>query len=252
LKPTLGDRAGPAPIVKLDARSGRLQWYFQLTPHDLYDWDLQDPPMLVNIGGRQAVIGAGKGGIVIALDAASGKLLWKRPVGIHNGHDHDSLFALRGEYSKLKLPEVVYPGTLGGVIAPMATNGSTVFVPIVNHPVTLASQTVKHEAGPSSGEVAALDVATGRVRWTHRLPAPAFGAVTAVNDLVLATSFEGVLYALDAATGEVVWETHLSAGTNTGVVVSGDTLLAPAGASTASGQEPELTAFRLPGSKQGH
>jgi glucose dehydrogenase len=34
-------------LVKLDARTGKLQWYYQLTPHDIFDWDLQDPPILV-------------------------------------------------------------------------------------------------------------------------------------------------------------------------------------------------------------
>ena len=54
-------------IVKLDASTGKLEWYYQQTPHDLYDWDLQDPPILVNVGGRQEVIGAGKSGWVVAL-----------------------------------------------------------------------------------------------------------------------------------------------------------------------------------------
>ena len=113
-------------IVKLDAATGKLQWYYQQTPHDLYDWDLQDPPILANVGGRQVVLAAGKSGVVVALDAATGKPLWKRSVGIHNGHDHDDSYAMKHEYSKLHLPETVYPGLLGGVIAPMATNGSTV------------------------------------------------------------------------------------------------------------------------------
>ena len=33
--------------------TGKLQWYYQMTPHDLYDWDLQDPPILAE-RGRQA------------------------------------------------------------------------------------------------------------------------------------------------------------------------------------------------------
>ncbi len=192
------------------------------------------------------VIAAGKAGFVLALDAQTGKLLWKRSVGIHNGHDSDGIYAMRHEYSKLKLPETVYPGLLGGVIAPMATNGSTVFVPVVNHSVTITSQTETSESGPSTGELVALDVATGAVRWTHKLPSAAFGAATAVNDLVFATTFEGVLYAFDANSGSVAWESKLPAGTNTGVAVEGDTLIVPAGVALASEQTPELTAYRLP------
>jgi outer membrane protein assembly factor BamB len=234
-------------IVKLDAKTGKLQWYYQLTPHDLYDWDLQDPPILTRVGSRQEVIAAGKAGVVLALDSATGRLLWQRSVGTHNGHDHDDLYALKGEYSKLKTPETVYPGELGGVIAPMATSGSTVFVPVVNHSVTIASQGETQEAGPTTGEVVALNVATGAVRWDQKLTSPAFGAVTAVNDLVFATTFEGTLYAFDASSGSIAWQVKLPAGTNTGVAVDGDTLIAPAGAPLVAGQTPQIVAYRLGG-----
>jgi outer membrane protein assembly factor BamB len=236
-------------IVKLNASTGKLEWYYQLTPHDLYDHDLQDPPILANVGGRQVVLAAGKSGIVIALAAQTGKLLWKRPVGIHNGHDNDGLYAMRHEQSKLHMPETVYPGLLGGVIAPMAANGSTVFAPVVNHAVTYKNQTEPEESGPSTGELVAIDVATGAVRWDRKLPSSAFGAATAVNDLVFATTFEGKLYAFNANSGATVWESQLPAGANTGVAVDGDTLLAPAGLAFASGQTPGLVAYRLPGAE---
>ena len=232
-------------LVKLNAKTGKLEWYYQQTPHDIYDWDLQDPPILMNVGGRQEVIGAGKGGVVIALNPATGKPLWKRPVGTHNGHDNDNLYAMKGELSKLSVPETVYPGQLGGVIAPMASNGSTVFVPVVNHPAEFQSQTEIQENGPTSGEIVAVDAATGKVKWEQKLPGPAFGAVTAVNDLVFATTFEGVVYAFAAGTGDIVWQKQLPAGTNTGVAVSGDTVIVPAGTALGSGQTPMLVAYRL-------
>ncbi len=234
-------------LVKLDARTGRLEWYYQLTPHDLYDWDLQDPPILTTAHGRQVVIGAGKVGYVLALDAATGHLLWKTAVGTHNGHDHDNLYALHGETFRLSVPETVYPGQLGGVIAPLATNGPLVFAPVNNHSVTWTSQTEPQEGGPSTGELVALDTATGAIRWSAPLPTAAYGAATAVNDLVFTTAFSGKLYAFDASNGHVAWETQLPAGTNTGVAVSGDTVLAPAGVPLESGQSPELVAYRLPG-----
>jgi outer membrane protein assembly factor BamB len=234
-------------IVKLDASTGRLEWYYQLTPHDLYDRDLQDPPILTHIGGREVVIAAGKAGFVIALDAATGRLLWKRSVGIHSANDNDGLYAMRGEYSKLHLNQTIYPGLLGGVIAPMATNGSSVFVPVVNHPVSFSSQTEPQEAGPSGGELVALDLASGAVRWDQKLPSSLFGAVTIVNNVVFATDFEGKLMAFNAASGKPVWEKQLPAGTNTGVSVEGDTLIAPAGIAIAEGQRPALVAYRLGG-----
>jgi outer membrane protein assembly factor BamB len=231
-------------IVKLNAQTGKVEWYYQQTPHDLYDWDLQDPPILANVKGHKEVIAAGKSGWVLALDPHSGKVLWKRSVGTHNGHDLDGVYAMKREYSKLSLPETVYPGLLGGVIAPMSTNGTDVFVPVVNHPVTFNNQTEPQESGPTTGEVVALDAATGAIKWTRKFPAAAFGATTAVNDVVFATTFEGALYAFDANTGSVVWETKLPAATNTGIVVSGNTLIAPAGLAAGNGQTPEIVAYR--------
>ncbi len=232
-------------LVKLNATTGKLQWYYQMTPHDLYDRDFEDPPILLNVNSRQTVIEAGKAGFVAAFDSQSGKLLWKRSVGTHNGHDNDNLYAMKGEYSKLKLPETVYPGLLGGVIAPMATNGSTVFAPVVNHPVSYAKQNAPEENATGGGELVAIDTATGAVKWIHKFPTSLFGAATVVNDVVFATTFNGVLYAFNANTGELIREFQLPAGTNTGVAVEGNTLIAPAGLPVRAGEKPQLVAYRI-------
>jgi glucose dehydrogenase len=237
-------------IVKLDAKTGKMDWYYQQTPHDVNDWDLQDPPILVEPGGREIVIGAGKSGIVVALDRKTGKRLWERPVGIHNGMDDMGEEAMRGDFSKLsKTPLKVYPGSLGGVIAPMAVDkaGSTVFVPVVNGPLTIIGQTEKTEEGPLTGEIVALDTASGAVKWKKQLATPAFGATTAVNDIVFVTTYEGTISAFDMKSGQVVWRQKLPAGTNVGVTVVDDWLIAPAGVAAAEGQEPQIVAYRLGG-----
>ncbi len=234
-------------IVKLDDKTGKLQWYYQVTPHDLYDWDMEGPPILSQVGGRQVVLAAGKSGIAIALDPESGKLIWKQPVGTHNGHDEDGLLAMHGETSKLKPPFEVSPGNLGGVIAPTSTDGKSVFAPVVNHPVTIASPSEISESSPLTGEIVALDANSGKVEWQHEFSSAAFGATTSVNDLVFTTTYEGRVYAFEANTGKLVWQEALPAGANTGVTVSGDTVIVPAGVATAAGQTPELVAYRLGG-----
>jgi glucose dehydrogenase len=234
-------------MVKLDAATGKMDWHYQQTPHGLYDWDFQDSPVLVKSKGRDLAIGAGKSGFVVAVDAGTGKRVWERSVGKHNGHDDDGLLAMRGETSKIKTGEV-YPGSLGGVIAPMAANATTVFAPVVNHPVTIVSGTEMTETSPiATGELVAINIASGKVEWDAEFEAPAYGGVTAVNDLVFATTSDGIVHAFDAKTGGEVWQGQLPAGTNTGVVVSGDTLIAPAGLPTAEGQVPQIVAYRLGG-----
>jgi glucose dehydrogenase len=251
-KPWGASRPGPNlysdSLVKLNAKTGKLEWYYQVTPHALYDWDFQNPPILIKAGGKELVVGAGKSGWVIAVDAKTGKPVWKRSVGKHNGHDDDGLLAMRGEDSKLKTPTTVYPGSLGGVIAPMSTDGSTIFVPVVNSPLEVVTQEEREEPGPLNGELVALDAATGAIKWQHEFPvAPAFGSTTVVNDLVFTTTFDGVLYAFGTKSGQIVWQETLPAGTNAGVTVEGDTLIAPAGYASAEAQTPQIVAYRLGG-----
>jgi outer membrane protein assembly factor BamB len=233
-------------LVKLNAKTGKLDWYNQVTPHDLYDWDFQGPPILTEARGRPLVVAAGKSGFVLAADPKTGKTIWRSDVGVHNGHEDDGLLAMRGEESKIKTG-TVYPGALGGVIAPMSTDGSSVFVPVVNNPIELVSGSETTEGGAISGEVIALDLATGNANWRQSLASPAFGATTAVNDLVFATTYEGSISAFSAKSGQVVWREALPAGTNSGVMADGDTLIAPAGLAASAGQRPVILAYRLGG-----
>jgi outer membrane protein assembly factor BamB len=234
-------------MVKMDAKTGKMDWYYQQTPHDIYDWDFQDPPLLIDAGGKELAIGAGKSGIVVALDAKTGKPVWKRPVGTHNGHDEDGLLAMRGETTKIK-NGTLYPGVLGGVIAPMATDGKLIFVPVVNQPGSISATEGLGEAGSeSAGELVAIDAASGAIQWEQPLTTPAYGAPTVVNDLVFATSFEGNVHAFETASGNEAWTGQLPAGINTGVSISGDTVIAPAGLAAAEGQKPKIVAFRLGG-----
>jgi alcohol dehydrogenase (cytochrome c) len=233
-------------VVKLDEKTGKMDWYYQQTPHNIYDWDFQNPPVLLSAGGRELAIGSGKSGIVVALDAKTGKPVWKQPVGTHNGHDDDPLHAMRGEYSKIETGEA-FPGTLGGVIAPLAADDSNVYVPVVNHSMTVVSGSEISESSPSTGEVVALDIATGKPKWKKSLPAPVYGAPTVVNDLVFETTSDGTVYALDAQSGGEVWVANLPAGTNVGVMANGEYLIAAAGLPIAQGQVPEMVAYKLGG-----
>ncbi|MFL5897803.1 MAG: PQQ-binding-like beta-propeller repeat protein [Solirubrobacterales bacterium] len=233
-------------MVKLDPKSGKVIWHYQQTPHNIYDWDFQDSPVMVQAGGREVAIGAGKSGVVVAIDTKTGKPIWKAPVGVHNGHDNDPLYAMRGEYSKIKTGEV-FPGQLGGVIAPMATDGKRLYVPVVNHSMTVRNGSEISEESAATGEVVALDLATGKQEWSRELEQPAYGATLVVNDLVFATTADGVVHALKSESGGEVWQAALPAGTNAGVMVSGDMLLAPAGLPVAEGQKAALVAFRLGG-----
>jgi quinoprotein glucose dehydrogenase len=74
-------------VVALDAATGRRIWHFQTVHHDLWDYDLAAPPVLVHLlrDGREvdAVAQATKTGFVFVLDRDTGKPLFpveERPV----------------------------------------------------------------------------------------------------------------------------------------------------------------------------
>jgi alcohol dehydrogenase (cytochrome c) len=237
-------------IVKLDAKTGRFLWGTQVLPHDIYDWDLECPVILATVDDRPVAITAGKMGFVYSFDAGSGRLLWKRSVGQHNGHDDDNVLAMRGQYDRLRLNERMLPGNWGGVETPMSSDGDTVYVPVVDYPATYRRMEFtlpeRDEPGTGRGAIVALDVATGRVKWERKLPYSPYGATTVVNDVVLATTYEGTVWALDARDGSVLWREVLSAGTDAPVAVAGDTIVTAASLPIAERARLAIIAYRLP------
>ena len=241
-------------VVKLSP-AGKLLWYYQLTPHDLYDWDLQNPPVLTTANGRPVVIAGGKAGIMIELDAQTGKLLWQRPVGGHDGHENDGLLtehATPTSHDPLPAKYCLEPSLYGGMLTQLASNGSTTFA-AVNDFALPASPTGFTGSVASQvqafynavGEMVAVNQDTGTVIWDTPLPSSPFGAATVTNDVVFTTTFKGDLYALDATTGAILFKTPMSAGTNAPVAVDGDYVIAGAGAALSSTQRNMIIAYKL-------
>jgi outer membrane protein assembly factor BamB len=235
-------------LVRLDRHNGHVIWYRQMIPHDIYDWDLQLPPVITTVNGQEAVISAGKMGYVYATDAESGRLLWKRQVGVHNGHDFDPWKSLSEDTSTLKTPVTVEPGPLGGVETQLAVADGTIYAPIVDLPATYQTQSkLKLNLKSGTGELVALNADAGTIIWTKRFPTPVYGAATVSHDLVFTTTFDGTVWALDRTTGDVVWKAKLPAGTNAPLAIAGDYLVTAASFPLGPGQQAQVMALTLGG-----
>jgi outer membrane protein assembly factor BamB len=229
--------------VNLDAATGKLRWYYQGVPNDYMDHDMQASPISVLAGGVPVVIGSGKMGIVYAMNASTGALLWKTPVGEHNGTDDDGLLLLEHKI-KLTAPYTILPGPLGGVLSNMAVADGTVYVATIDlaFKATSLSEVVPVTAeGKLGGEVEALSLATGKVEWDTKVPWLPLGAVTVSNDLVFTTLYDGVLIAFNRATGAVVYRRQLPTSTNAPIAIAGNSVIVPAGAPRTSASPPTVT-----------
>jgi len=243
-----GKRLYTDSTVALDGKTGKLKWYFQGVQNDFHDWDMQLSPIYASSGGRTLVLDAGKMGYVYALDAATGKLVWKTKVGVHNGRDEDGTLALQGRLGKPKYPLTVEPGIVGGVETNMAVADGVVYVPVANLPsVWKTPDTGLGSAsfGAGKGELLALDLASGRVLWDTKLPQMPDGDATVANDLVFTTTFDGYLIAFKRSDGSIAWKRKLPAFTNAPVAIVGNTLVTAASYPGGKGQTTEVIAFRL-------
>ena len=228
--------------------SGQLKWFYQAIPNDFHDWDMQVSPIYTKSGGQPVIVDSGKMGYVYAMNADTGKLLWKTPVGKHNGHDNDSLLALEGKLHPT-VPYVYYPGVLGGVETNMALAGGAIYVPVVNLAATFSTkaQGIASQGPPAkaTGDMVALSLATGKVLWDRKLPQSAYGDATVTNDLVFTTTLAGKVIAFSRSNGATVWQKQLPAATNAPVSIHGDTLITVASFPSGKGQKAEIVAYSL-------
>jgi outer membrane protein assembly factor BamB len=213
-------------MVALSATTGKLLWYHQAFPHDLYDRD-QVQAMLVPVspavdGIHQVAISAGKGGYVLGLDPRSGRLLWKTPVGIHQD----------GDLPRLTGPTTILPGTFGGVLTPPASADGVVYAAALNAPSTLEPDQTAYfggKIGSMDGDVVAMSARTGQTVWDTKVPGDPTGGVTIVNDLVLTATYQGTVVALNRASGAVVWSYHGPGLINGWMSIVGDEIYLPVG-----------------------
>jgi outer membrane protein assembly factor BamB len=241
--PNGSSRPGPNlytdSTVALSLATGRLLWYHQAVPHDLFDQDFVNTLLVKAVSSgvsHQIVVGTGKGGQVLGMNPTTGRLVWKTSVGLHENH---ALTSLAG-------PTTVLPGTYGGVLSPPAAGGGNVYLATLNAPATLSPDQTAYfggKVGTMNGEVVAVNAATGRHLWDTSVPGDPTGGATVVNNLVITGTLEGNLVALDRRTGKIVWTHQVGYPISGWLAAVGHFLIVPTGRVASGGH---LVTFRLP------
>src|SRR5215471_14855481 len=162
-------------LIALDAANGSLRWADQVHPHDTHNMDLNCPPMLISAAGRRLIVVGGKDGIR-AWDRRTHRRVW-----------HTQLTPSLPPNATEALP------TSGPETGPTAAAYDLVFFASNNHQ-------------DKGCQVAALEAATGEIRWTHTLPAFQFGPLSVAGGVVFLGLADGKLRAWRAKDGEPLWE----------------------------------------------
>ena len=218
-----GDNLYTESIVAVDVTNGKLKWYFQTVPHDVWDLDAASPPTLFERDGRKLVGHAGKTGWYYVLDAGTGKAVLRS----ENFVPHDNMFA-----QPTKEGVRMLPGANGGSEwSPTAYSPKTGFVYVLglHQPMLYSTTSVPLKKGqlwlgsafkavPGEeqwGTFSAIDVDDGKIAWQRRVKDPMIGgALATAGGVVFVGQANGAFDAFDAEDGEVLWRYNAGAGVN--------------------------------------
>ncbi|HJZ69108.1 MAG TPA: PQQ-binding-like beta-propeller repeat protein, partial [Blastocatellia bacterium] len=218
-------------MVALDARTGKLRWYYQLVPHDEHDWDTNQvsPLFTTTIAGKQRklVATSGKDGLLHVLDRVTRQQVYEVPITTRKNADVPLTTA----------GVSTCPGVLGGSQwnGPAFNPGTNMlYVNSVDWCSTFAKATedryvegqmymggtVRQDPPDKSrGWLTAIDASTGAVRWKYESKRPMLAAVTATSsNLIFTGELLGDFLALDGKTGEVLYRFDTGGRLNGGVV----------------------------------
>jgi PQQ-dependent dehydrogenase (methanol/ethanol family) len=222
-----GDNLYTNSDVALDARTGKLRWHFQFTPHDLHDWDANQPIVLVDAPFqgrmRKLLLHANRNGFFYVLDRTDGKFLL--------GSAFAKKLTWASGIDKNGRP-IELPGqgtTEGGVKACPAVRGatnwySTSFSPQTQLYYVMTSEdcTIYRKAknggyvgindpkDPSMKVLRAISPDSGKIVWELPMKGPAernySGTLATAGGLVFYGETSGAFAAADAKSGKQLWK----------------------------------------------
>lgn len=230
-----GDNLYTDCVVALDADQGTLRWYFQFTPHDLYDWDATEILIAFDktvAGKTEHLLGqADRNAFYYVFDRGTGHFLTARPIAKENWATR-----IDGNGRPVINPAAI-PTPAGATVFP-ASGGATnwmspsyspvtglVYVPIREWGGIFFTKDGKYQPGelftegasetlnnPTPiGVVRALDASTGEVRWEfNNNTTSTVGGLLSTRGGVVFGSAGQAFIALDAKTGRELW--HVDTG----------------------------------------
>jgi alcohol dehydrogenase (cytochrome c) len=243
-----GDNLYTESVVALDADSGKLRWHYQFTPHDEFDFDSTQVPVLADIQWqgrlRKLMLWANRNGFWYILDRLTGEFIQGKPFTKVNWAEG---FNAQGRPNKVLHPSAegtqIFPNNQGATnwyspsysprtglfYIPSWVDTSSVYtkdpanpVPFVEGqqftgifptmpvPALVPRATNDRLPHEAAGAVLAFDPRTGEKKWEFRMSdVTDSGVLTTASDLLFTGGREGYFMALDARDGTLLWKTML-------------------------------------------
>jgi len=242
-----GDNLYTDSVVALDADTGKLKWHYQFSPHDEFDYDSVQVPVLAEIEyqgrPRKVMLWANRNGMYYTLDRTTGQFLVGKPftqVNWANGFDE------KGRPMRVsgKVPSregtLIYPSNQGATnwyspsfsprtglfYIPAWADTWSVYVKTEEDFVegqryssgmhnssfgpTRGAQSNTRKPEDGHGAVIAIDPKTGEKKWQFDLTdVTDAGILTTDSDVLFSGGREEYFYALDARSGSLLWKTAL-------------------------------------------
>jgi alcohol dehydrogenase (cytochrome c) len=262
-------------ILAVDSKTGHILWGTQVSKPNTKDYDAGFGISFATISpsnntkAEKVIVHGTKRGDAYALDAATGKIIWKFPVGIQ--YNSDAKVTAKGTGP-------VWPGSQGGVEYATANDNKTAYFAVSNmgpdnffptheDPIFSAKGN-----GLGNGTVTAVDIKTGKIKWVYPTEFPSWTSPTVTNGLVFSGHMtaigkpyqfgefgapavtplnpSGIIFALDKDTGKKLWDFNVGAPIGVGGPSIGHgMLLVTTGAPASAGLENkggDVIAFGLP------
>ncbi len=234
----LGDNLYTDSLVALDAKTGALKWHFQFTPHDVWDYDAEETPALVDTTWqgqpRKLVVQANRNGFFYVLDRTNGKFLF----GTQYVKNVTWATGLDANGRPMRVPNME-PTLEGKRVCPSLDGASNWYSTSWNPRTNLYYVQTNDKCGvftkipaewdagkgfmggsfapapePAQRLLRAIDITTGKAVWS--LPQTGAvnswgGVLSTAGGVVIFGEDSGALMAADASTGRPLWSFQTSA-----------------------------------------
>lgn len=223
-------------ILAIRPADGSIAWYFQVSPHDRWDYDAVNEPILFDRNGRKLLAHFNKNGHLYILDRTNGHAVRAMKFVRATWGDVDTLTGVATtRLTPTPTGAHICPGPAGGKEWNHATydpQTGFLYAPVIEMCGTFTSRGREFREGvpywggnavPDStdrwGEVKAIDPISGRQIWAWRSAHPMVASLlSTAGGLVFAGEPTGEILALDARTGELRWRFQTGSGIHGSII----------------------------------